>query len=136
LAELRVFPDANFLVAAGFRVNGDYRKVLEAQADLYVTSEHVLTESARNLERLGLDPKPFIAELRRKFEVTSQFDLLPPGTPLRDPGDRQALAEAIGASCDLFVTSDNDFGDLFGQRVKGVLVQKSSLYVRQILSLP
>jgi hypothetical protein len=45
----------------------------------------------------------------------------------------RALAEAIGAKCDLFVTSDTDFAALFGQRIKGVLIEKSPDYALRIL---
>jgi hypothetical protein len=48
--------------------------------------------------------------------------------------NRQALAEAIRAGCDLFVTSDTDFAALFDQRVKGVLVEKSAVYLRRVFS--
>ncbi len=133
---MKVFFDANFLVAAGMNPTGDYNRVIASSVDTYITSEHLLIEVARNLERLQRDPVPFIAGLRRIMHVTDQFDLLPPGLPLEGSGDRQALAEAIGAGCDLFVTSDTDFAALFGQRVKGVTVEKSSFYARRVLTKP
>jgi len=132
---MKVFPDANFLVAAGFRPSGDYRRALIVSQDSFLTSEHVLAEVHRNLERLGLDSVSFIEELRERMEGTDKFDLLPVGLPLSDWGDRQALAEAIGAACDLFITSDTDFNQLFGKRVKGVLIQTSARYVRDVLFL-
>ncbi len=131
---MKVFPDANFLVAAGLRPNGDYQQVLVKSRDQFVTSEHVLAEVARNLERLQRDPTGFIANLRSFMRITDQFELLPAGIPLQGSGDRQALAEAIGAECDVFVTSDTDFAALFGQRIKGVLVEKSHQYSLRILT--
>ncbi|MFZ4507349.1 MAG: hypothetical protein ACOYON_06600 [Fimbriimonas sp.] len=130
---MRTFLDANFLVAAGFRPAGDYRKALARSQDEFVTSEHLLDEVRRNLQRLSVSPEPFISILRRSFLVTSQFDVLPVGLPLEGSGDRQALAEAIGAACELFVTDDEDFANLFGQRIKGVLVVRSRDYVRSTL---
>ena len=131
---MRVFPDANFFVAAGLNPAGDYNEVLSKGQDEYVTSEHVLNEVSRNLERLNRNPEPFIRQLRTFIKVTDSFDVLPLGLPLDGSGDRQALAEAIGSECDLFITSDTDFAALFGQHVKGVLVEKSAHYARRILS--
>jgi predicted nucleic acid-binding protein len=130
---MRVFLDANFLVAAGLVPDGDYRRVLSLRVDTYVTSEHVIGEVTRNLERLRRSPSEFIVYLRSFMEVTDQFELLPVRTPLEGSGDRQALAEAIGAECELFVTSNTDFSALFGTRIKGVLVEKSALYARRVL---
>jgi predicted nucleic acid-binding protein len=130
---MRVFLDANFLVAAGLVPDGDYRRVLNFRSDTYVTSEHVIGEVTRNLERLRHSPSEFIVYLRSFMEVKDQFELLPVGTPLEGSGDRQALAEAIGAECELFVTSDTDFSALFGTRIKGVLVEKSAIYARRVL---
>ena len=129
-----VFLDANFLVAAGLRPKGDYNRVLEAGNDTYVTSEHLLAEVTRNLRRLGRDPAVYITRLRQLMKITDQFEILPAGLPLEGSGDRQALAEAIGAGCDLFVTSDTDFEALFGTKVKGVLVERSLEYTRRHFS--
>jgi hypothetical protein len=85
---MRVFPDANFLVAAGLVQAGDYRRVLNARRDTYVTSEHVLTEVTRNMKRLGRAPDPYVADLRAFMEVTDRFELLPAGTPREGSGDR------------------------------------------------
>jgi len=133
---MRVFLDANFLIAAGLKPLGDYNRVLETDLDQFVTSEHLLNEVSRNLKRLDLDPVEFISRLRKRFEITDQFNILPAGLPLDGAGDRQALAEAIGARCDVFVTSDTDFGDLFGQNVRGVLIEKSARYARRIVDIP
>ena len=131
---MKVFLDANFLVAAGFKPDGDYNRVLASATDRLVTSDHLLDEVGRNLERLGREPDEFIVHLRGRMLVTDQFDILPPGLPVEGSGDRQALAEAIGAECDLFVTSDSDFKALYGQKVKGVLVERSGTYVRRVLA--
>ena len=130
---MKVFPDANFLIAAGLRPGGDTQRILIEIHDEFVTSEHLLSEVARNLQRLERDPEPFIAALRGLMTVMDQFDLLPVGLPLTGAGDRQALAEAIGSKCDSFITSDTDFDALFGQHVKGVLIMKGSAYARQVL---
>ena len=130
---MKVFPDANFFVAAGLRPHGDDQKVLDRSQDKFVTSEHVLSEVARNLERLQRDPTSFISSLRRFVQITDQFDLLPAGLPLTGTGDRQALAEAIGSGCNMFVTTDTDFAALFGQTVKGVLIEKCAVYALSIL---
>jgi len=133
---MRVFFDANFLVAAGLNPAGDYNRVLEKAHDEFITSEHLLAEVLRNLERLGRDASPFIQHLRSVLAITNRFDILPAGLPLHGDGDRQALAEAIGAECELFVTSDTDFAAIVGQRVKGVLIERSSTYARRVLSAP
>jgi predicted nucleic acid-binding protein len=129
----RVFLDANFLVAAGFSPDGDYRKWVFSSEDTFVTSEHVLGEVDRNPGRLQVDAWDWCTYVRRRFEITYRFEVLPVGLPLVGAGDRQALSEAIGAACDLFVTSDTDFDALFGQRIKGTLVVKSGLYVRGLV---
>ena len=128
---MKVFFDANFLVAAGLRPDGDYSKILLNGKDIFLTSEHILDEVARNLSRLGRDANAHVNWLRKIMTVTDRFDLLPAGTPLSGSGDRQALAEAIGAGCDLFVTSDTDFSALFGQTIKGVRIEKSAIYARK-----
>jgi hypothetical protein len=82
----------------GFRPKGEYRRLLEIHELRYVTSEHILSEVADNLADLGKDPTAFVAMLRLTMEVTNRVMKLPAGLPLHDDEDRQALAEAIGAS--------------------------------------
>jgi hypothetical protein len=63
--------------------------------------------------------------------LTDQIVKLPTGLPPSDDEDRQALAEAIGARCDEFVTfNSRDFDALFGQRLCGTLVRHSAEFVR------
>ena len=127
----RIFLDANILVAIGFRPNGEYRRLLDVDDVRYVTSEHILSEVAENLADLGLAPATFIETLRQSMEVTDQVMKLPSGLPLSDDEDRQALAEAIGARCEEFVTfNSRDFSALYGQRIYGVLIRHSAEFAR------
>jgi len=65
------------------------------------------------------------------MEITDRVTKLPVGLPLDDPEDRQALAEAIGAACDEFVTfNSRDFAALYGQVVYGVLIRHSAEFKR------
>lgn len=80
---------------------------------------------------LGVDPTSFIKLLQKKLEITQQFVKLPVGLPLHDDEDRQALAEAIGAGCDEFVTfNSRDFAPLYGQTIFGVLIRHSAEFRR------
>ena len=127
----RIFLDANILVAIGFRPNGSYRPLLDLVGIQYVTSEHILSEVKENLLDLGLDPLPFLSTLRQMMEITDQVTMLPVGLPLNDDEDRQALAEAIGAGCDEFVTfNSRDFNALYGQTIYGVLIRHSAEFRR------
>ena len=127
----RIFLDANILVAIGFRPEGDYSRILGLHELTLVSSEHILREVAENLSDLGIDPGAFVTSLRRRLEITDQVVKLPAGLPLSDDEDRQALAEAIGAACDEFVTfNSRDFGALYGQSVYGVYVRHSAEFLR------
>ena len=130
----RIFLDANILVAMGFRPKGQYRSLLDVQDLHFVTSEHILSEVTENLSDLGVDPLPFIRLLREHMEVTDQVMKLPAGLPLDDDEDRQALAEAIGARCEEFVTFDSgDFSAIFGQVIYGVFIRHSAEFRRLYL---
>ena len=127
----RVFLDANVLVAIGFRPRGDYSRILDIKDCALVTSEHILREVTENLGDLGVHPTHFVDSLRQRMEVSDQVVKLPAGLPLADDEDRQALAEAIGARCDEFVTfNSRDFSALYGQSVYGVYVRHSAEFVR------
>ena len=131
----RVFLDSNILVAIGFRPNGDYRRILGFAGIQFVASEHILREVHENLTRLGVEPAPFIAELRKILEITDQVTKLPAGLPLENDDDRQALAEAIGARCDEFVTfNSRDFRHLYGKSVFGVRIRHSADFLREGLA--
>ena len=131
----RVFLDANVLVAIGFRPHGEYRRVLDAGGYVFVTSEHIFREVRENLIDLGREPDAFIQQLRAHMEVTDQVTKLPAGLPLKDDEDRQALAEAIGAKCDEFVTfNSRDFSALYGQTIFGVYIRHSAEFLRICLA--
>ena len=127
----RIFLDANVLVAIGFKPNGDYARIIDWTGFQYVTSEHILREVEENLTHLGKDTSAFISMLRQRMEVTDQITKLPAGLPLHDDEDRQALAEAIGARCDEFVTfNSRDFNALYGETIYGVVVRHSADLMR------
>ena len=127
----RVFLDANVLLAIGFKPQGDYSRIFSFASCHYVISEHILAEVAENLENLGKDPAAFVSELRAMLEVTDRVTKLPAGLPLHDDEDRQALAEAIGAECDEFITfNSRDFGELYGQTIYGVYIRHSADFLR------
>jgi predicted nucleic acid-binding protein len=128
---MRVFLDANVLVAIGFRPSGDYSRILDFANIEFVTSEHILHEVNENLMALGIDASELLDRLRREMEVTDQVTVLPVGLPLTDDEDRQALAEAIGSRCDLFVTfNSRDFSALYGRTILGVTIRHSADFVR------
>ena len=115
---MRVFLDANILVAVGISPRGDCRSLIEtAKKFTWISSEHILTEVRENLGDLGFDSEEYEQWLRQRMILTSSFVVLPIGLPLDDPEDRQALAEAIGAEADLFISYDHDFDALYGQTI-------------------
>lgn len=127
----RIFLDANILVAIGFRPKGQYRQILEIDGVTFVTSEHILAEVQENLRELDVDPTTCIGLLRQKMEITDQVVKLPVGLALDDDEDRQALAEAIGAGCQEFVTfNSRDFVSLYGQTVLGVYIRHAAEFRR------
>jgi len=127
----RVFLDANVLVAIGFRPQGEYRRIFDFEGIDYVVSEHILNEVAQNLGDLNTDSTTFIEWVRTRIEVTDQVTKLPAGLPLKDDEDRQALAEAIGARCDEFITfNSRDFNALYGRTIYGVFVRHSAEFLR------
>ena len=128
----RVFLDANVLVAIGLRPRGSYRRFLDVEDHRYVTSEHILAEVEENLTAMNIHCSEFLTNLRKIMEVTDRVSKLPVGLPLYDDEDRQALAEAIGAECDEFVTfNSNDFNAIYNQRIEGVLIRHSADFKRQ-----
>ena len=127
---LRVFLDANVLVAMGYRPAGDYRRILGFNFE-FITTEEILYEVDHHLRELGAPSEEFIAQLRATFKGTDQVVKLPSGLPLHDDEDRQALAAAAASHCDEFVTfNSRDFKSLYGTRVLGVLVRHSGEFLR------
>jgi predicted nucleic acid-binding protein len=127
----RIFLDSNVLVAIGFRPSGEYSRILAFHGLVYVTSEQILREVTENLIDLGVEPSPLLQRFRLRMEITDQVTKRPAGLPLHDDGDRQALSEAIAASCDEFITCNSrDFKVLYGRVVSGVYIRHSAEFLR------
>lgn len=125
----RLFLDANVLFSAAYR---EHSRLLDfwAMTDVeLVTSDYAVEEARRNLatdsQRLKL------ANLASKSEVVSATEFLAlPSTVTLPEKDVPILAAAIAASSTHLITGDKThFGEYFGQRIVGVLIQAPSDYL-------
>ena len=113
---MRVFLDTNVLVSA-FTTRGicaDILTVILAEHELLI-GESVLKELARILRRKMKMPPVTIEEadtfLRQEGTVVS-VESIPELRVIRDPDDRQIIAEALAGGADLVVSGDRDLLDV------------------------
>jgi len=113
---VRVFLDTNVLVSA-FTTRGicaDILTVILAEHELLI-GESVLKELARILRRKMKMPPVTIEEadtfLRQEGTVVS-VESIPELRVIRDPDDRQIIAEALAGGADLVVSGDRDLLDV------------------------
>jgi predicted nucleic acid-binding protein len=130
---MRVLLDANVLFSAASGRSPGFRRFWDRDGLTVVTSVQAAGEAHRHLP----DPaREALGVLLAKTEVVP--DGADPGNGasrswnLPDPTDVPILLSAIRSRCDCFVSGDNHFKQLFGQRVEGVLVLRPASFLAML----
>jgi len=130
----RVFLDANILFSAAYVPTSRLRRLWSLRETELVSSEFALNEARRNLLAYAPEGVGLLEQLCSRVtivpEVVSSLPL-PDGIALPDK-DQPILAAATAAGCTHLLTGDTrHFGDLYGRRVRGVLVLTPAQYLRK-----
>jgi len=124
----RVFLDSNVVVSAALLANSKFRRLWELEDAVLLTSDYVLDEVVRNVQRP--EHKSALLALRSKLVLVTQWH-----RELSNAGgivakDRAILAAAIAGSATHLLTGDKrHFGHLYGRSVAGVLVLSPGDYL-------
>ncbi|MGA7304567.1 MAG: putative toxin-antitoxin system toxin component, PIN family [Rhodothermales bacterium] len=116
---MRVFLDTNVLISA-FTTRGicaDVLTVVLAEHEL-VVGEAVLKELARVLRQKMKIPMVTVEEATsflREEGIVVSAESIPGLSAIRDPDDRQVVAEAMAGTADLLVSGDRDLLDVAGE---------------------
>jgi uncharacterized protein len=129
----RVFLDANVLFSAAYSAEGCFLELWRRKGIRLLTSEYAVQEAKRNLVDADC--------LKRLKELTETMEIVPscagnlPSDVIRNANlpekDQPILAAAIHAQATHLLTGDRrHFGDYYGKRIGGVLIQPPAQYVR------
>ena len=126
----RIFLDANVLFSAACLENSGLGRLWELEDAELLSSAYAVEESRRNLV---LSRPPTSARLERLTPrltlVNPPGDLKLPATVRLDSKVRPILLAAIHGKADFLLTGDGrHFGNLYGKRVKGVMVLRPAQY--------
>lgn len=115
---MKVFLDTNVLVS-GFATRGlcaDVIRLVLAEHE-FITGEVVLKELERVLKQKIALPTGQIQEILAFLETQTiqPQPKVPPSISVRDEDDQWALASALAAKSDVFVTGDKDLLDIAAQ---------------------
>jgi len=129
----RVFLDANVLFSSAYAPDNRFLALWEASGLRLLTSDYALEEARRNLT--GSDRLERFRRLMMQVEVVStSSDTLSAELAFEadlPAKDRPILAAAVEARATHLLTGDvRHFGDYFGRRIRGVLIQTPSQYLR------
>lgn len=130
---MRIFPDANVLVAALLWEKGLCSKILHAildeQKHLLILSDWVWEETAATLQNDFGVPSAHLTDYRRRLTAhgkiqQQQTPLALAPYPVADPDDKVVLSCALIARADVLVTGDNALLDVAAQvkRAEQVLI--------------
>jgi len=131
---MRIFLDANILFSASFPKShlAEFLDELQRHAVLF-TNAYATTEAERNIaskqpKRLAWHQK-FVASL----EVIP-LQIFDPGVELAEK-DQPILCGAIAGGADFLLTGDKkDFGHLFGQAVRGVIIVNVEMLLAELIA--
>lgn len=127
----RVFLDANVLFSAAYTLGSRLVVLWELAGVELVTSALAVEEARRNLQLQSPAGIDTLANLAASLDLVAGApkEALPEGVSL-PAKDEPILAAAIACGATHLLTGDKrHFGDLFGQRIAGVLIQTPSQYL-------
>ena len=127
----KVFLDANVLFSAAYTPNSRLLALWKLDDAEMVTSEFALLEARRNLLVHSPEAVPVLDELAEKTTIAAASSTpdLPRDLHLAEK-DVPILAAAVEAGCSHLLTGDKrHFDQLYGKRVRGVLVRTPAQYL-------
>jgi predicted nucleic acid-binding protein len=126
----RVFLDANVLFSAAYAAENCFLELWQRKGIRLLSSEYAVQEVKRNLAG--------VACLKRLKRLVAAMEILPgyaamaadaPSAAHLPEKDRPILAAAIAARATHLLTGDRrHFGQWYGQRIGGVLIQSPAQY--------
>lgn len=126
----RVFLDANVLFSAAYRSGTGLERLWKLKASvMLLSSPYAVEEARRNLDD---------AQARERLErLVAELEIVPDVAPGELPGgvdlppkDQPILLAAIAAGATHLITGDRaHFGDYFGRRIAGVLIDRPGTYL-------
>ena len=136
---MRIFLDANILFSAA-RADGAMRTLLtllRGRSHLLVTSQSVLIEASRNLERKATAVAlSDLDAIQSTLEISNREhgDRSATHTAWLPTKDRHVLAAAIALKCDALITGDKThFGSGYGERFGNVLILSPRMAAETLL---
>lgn len=126
----RLFLDANVLFSAAYREGAGLLRLWKLSEVELVTSRCAVLEATRNLSSAEQGSR--LESLVAKVEVVDEADerTMTIEVPLPEK-DQPILRAAVSARATHLITGDvTHFGQLFGQRLQGVLVVAPGDYLR------
>ncbi|MFC1629050.1 putative toxin-antitoxin system toxin component, PIN family [Gemmatimonadota bacterium] len=129
----RLFLDANILFSAAYRPGSGLSRLWHLDNVELVTSDHAITEAYRNLQNHDPLCLQDLNEMIRDMIIVKHVE-----TRDEDPDllslpekDQPILKAAMVAGATHLITGDKrHFGQWFGKRVKGIIVQSPGDYLR------
>ncbi len=129
----RVFLDANILFSAAYLPDSRLRSLWSLPGVTLIASGFVVEEARRNVLNYCSGSLVALEELLEGLALTAEAApniILPADIQLADK-DKPVLSAAIAAKSTHLLTGDRrHFGDLYGRRVRGVLVLTPAQYLR------
>lgn len=120
---MRIFLDANVLFSAAYREDAGLLRLWEVRGATLLTSADAAEEVRRNLDSAGARSRRNELLAGTELVPEAPTELLPARLRLADK-DQPILRAVIAARADRLLTGDlQDFGSLFGKRVRGVLIE-------------
>jgi predicted nucleic acid-binding protein len=128
----RVFLDANVLFSAAYCAEGSFCELWRRKGIQLLTSDYAVQEARRNLT--GDDGSKRLEQLTATMEIVPSCAGILPSDTVLDANlpekDQPILAAAISARATHLLTGDRrHFGNYYGKRVGGVLIQPPAQYL-------
>lgn len=131
---MKVFLNANILFSASVPTSRIAKLLaIVRQHGNCVTNSYALEEARKNLELKRFGSVEGLEELLTEVATSNKLTL---NLPINlKPKDIPILGGAIAQRCTHLLTGDKkDFGFLFGQQVKGVLVVTPKLFAEELVA--
>lgn len=129
----RLFLDANILFSAAYRPGSGLCRLWHLDTVELFTSDHAITEANRNLQKYDPHCLPDLNDLIRDLIIVKHTETREedPDLLLLPDKDQPILKAAMAAGATHLLTGDKrHFGQWFGKRVKGIIVQTPGDYLR------
>ena len=130
----RLFLDANILFSASYRPESSLLQLWSFDDVALFTSTHAIEEANRNLQKYNPRCISNLNVLIEDMTIVRHDVILEedPDLSVLPDKDKPLLTAAIAAGATHLITGDRrHFGQWFGKRVKGILIQPPGDYLRE-----